>query len=266
MFAIMPACPSCPKSRRSPPPCAGPSAAGRSSGLTPAPWPPSCAAAVRPTLKPLDGRAITGVRRRGKMLLVEAAGRPPPPVPSQDDRPVPLGGSGRARRPAHPSPDPAFPARPRAPLPRRPQVRLRPLPARRPRWTSRRRPVLGPEPLEIGLEEFRSRLIVRRGRLKSLLLNQAFLAGIGNIYADEILFERGPPSPGFGRLAVARPGRPASRPPCGPSCPRPWPPAGSSIRDYRDADGEVRPFQQDHRVYGRKGEPCPAADARSGAG
>ena len=46
---------------------------------------------------------------------------------------------------------------------------------------------LGPEPLEVGLDEFRKRL-KRRARIKPLLLNQTFLAGLGNIYADEALF------------------------------------------------------------------------------
>ena len=49
---------------------------------------------------------------------------------------------------------------------------------------------LGPEPLDKGfaLHDFCRRLARRRGRLKSLLLNQRFLAGLGNIYADEALF------------------------------------------------------------------------------
>jgi formamidopyrimidine-DNA glycosylase len=47
---------------------------------------------------------------------------------------------------------------------------------------------LGPEPLEISAAEFSARLGARRRRLKPLLLDQAFLAGIGNIYADEALW------------------------------------------------------------------------------
>ena len=47
---------------------------------------------------------------------------------------------------------------------------------------------LGPEPLEISLEEFTERLKKRKTRMKALLLNQTFVAGIGNIYADEILY------------------------------------------------------------------------------
>ncbi len=51
----------------------------------------------------------------------------------------------------------------------------------------------GPEPLdpELTLEVFRERLRTRHGEIKGLLTNQAVLAGIGNAYADEILFEAG---------------------------------------------------------------------------
>lgn len=47
---------------------------------------------------------------------------------------------------------------------------------------------LGPEPLDISAREFHARIEERRGALKPLLLDQSFLAGIGNIYADEALW------------------------------------------------------------------------------
>jgi formamidopyrimidine-DNA glycosylase len=47
---------------------------------------------------------------------------------------------------------------------------------------------LGPDALEVDLGEFRKILRKRRGAVKSILLNQKLIAGIGNIYADEILF------------------------------------------------------------------------------
>ena len=50
---------------------------------------------------------------------------------------------------------------------------------------------LGPEPLEIGLEEFQARLKKRSSKIKALLLDQSFVAGVGNIYADETLFAAG---------------------------------------------------------------------------
>jgi formamidopyrimidine-DNA glycosylase len=115
--------------------------------------------------------------------------------------------------------------------------------------------LLGPEPLEISRSAFEARLAGRRGRLKSLLLNQRFLAGIGNIYADEALFAaRVHPRTAAGRLrpeerrklwlamrAVLR---------------RTVAAGGSSVRDYRGVGGELGDFQTRHRVYGRNGEPC----------
>ena len=50
---------------------------------------------------------------------------------------------------------------------------------------------LGPEPFDISAREFAQRLRSKNSRLKSLLLNQEFLAGVGNIYADESLFGAG---------------------------------------------------------------------------
>ncbi|MDG6257997.1 MAG: DNA-formamidopyrimidine glycosylase family protein [Methanomicrobiaceae archaeon] len=50
---------------------------------------------------------------------------------------------------------------------------------------------LGPDALSVGREEFVARLGERRGSAKATLMNQKVLAGIGNIYADEILFQAG---------------------------------------------------------------------------
>lgn len=50
---------------------------------------------------------------------------------------------------------------------------------------------LGPDALDLDLDRFREALEGRRGTVKSALMNQAVLAGIGNIYADEILFHAG---------------------------------------------------------------------------
>lgn len=114
---------------------------------------------------------------------------------------------------------------------------------------------LGPEPLEIDFPGFRRLFQGRTARLKSLLLNQNFLAGIGNIYSDEILFK-----------AKLHPLTPAS-------CLEKnelrllWKAMrdvlktairykGSSIRDFTDAEGEKGNFQNRHRVYGRESLPC----------
>jgi formamidopyrimidine-DNA glycosylase len=114
---------------------------------------------------------------------------------------------------------------------------------------------LGPEPLEVGFEEFARALAKRRTRMKALLLDQKFLRGIGNIYADEALFRAG-----IHPLAIAARLRP-------PRARRllkgivavlteAIAAGGSSISDYVDADGRRGFFQSSHRVYQRTGEPC----------
>ena len=116
---------------------------------------------------------------------------------------------------------------------------------------------LGPEPLDIALTHFRRILNKRKGRIKSLLLNQTIIAGIGNIYADEILFDAGihPETPAtalsakdLGRLWGSMRKILA----------RAIEAKGSSLRDYVDADGRSGGFQFFHRVYDREGEPCAA--------
>jgi len=113
---------------------------------------------------------------------------------------------------------------------------------------------LGPEPLEIGFEEFRARL-KRKTRMKALLLNQTFLAGLGNIYADESLFAAGiHPLAVADRLSAARARKlyDAIRGILTHAIKL----GGSSISDYVNARGERGWFQMEHRAYGREGEPC----------
>jgi formamidopyrimidine-DNA glycosylase len=116
---------------------------------------------------------------------------------------------------------------------------------------------IGPEPLAdaFTLGVFRKRLRARKGRLKPLLLDQTFVAGIGNIYADEALW-----AARLHPLRTARTLRPADERRLWLEMRRILAEAvirrGSSIDDYTapDGDGEM----QDHlRVYQRAGEPCP---------
>ncbi|MGH9661087.1 MAG: bifunctional DNA-formamidopyrimidine glycosylase/DNA-(apurinic or apyrimidinic site) lyase [Bryobacteraceae bacterium] len=119
---------------------------------------------------------------------------------------------------------------------------------------------LGPEPLAIGPEEFIERLGGRRGRVKPLLLNQTFLRGIGNIYADEALFRAGiHPRTAAARLSRARARRlhAAIREVLEEAIAA----GGSSISDYVDATGKLGEFQFQHRVYGREEEACPRCGA-----
>lgn len=114
---------------------------------------------------------------------------------------------------------------------------------------------LGPEPLSISREEFVTRLRGRSTKVKPLLLNQGFLAGLGNIYVDEALFRAG-----VHPLTVASKiskGRSAGLHEAIGSILRvAIEHKGSSISDYVDADGERGGFQELHQVYGREGMEC----------
>jgi formamidopyrimidine-DNA glycosylase len=114
---------------------------------------------------------------------------------------------------------------------------------------------LGPEPLEIAPAEFAGRLKKRKTRMKALLLDQTFVAGIGNIYADEILYSaRVHPFAVAARLSKSRAVlvHQAMREILTLAIEH----GGSSISDYVDAAGERGWFQMLHNAYGREGEPC----------
>ena len=115
----------------------------------------------------------------------------------------------------------------------------------------------GPEPLSdaFTVRAFRKRIRARKGRLKPLLLDQTFIAGVGNIYADEALW-----AARLHPLRTARTLRPADERRLWTEIRRILAEAvirrGSSIDDYTapEGDGEM----QDHlMVYQRTGEPCP---------
>ena len=114
---------------------------------------------------------------------------------------------------------------------------------------------LGPEPLEVSFDDFAAGLVKRNTRIKSLLLNQDFLRGIGNIYADEALFRAG-----IHPLAIARRirGERARRlhDAIVAVLSEAIEAGGSSISDYVDAQGRKGFFQFQHRVYQHTGDPC----------
>jgi formamidopyrimidine-DNA glycosylase len=114
----------------------------------------------------------------------------------------------------------------------------------------------GQDPLTITRAQFRALIGISRGRLKSFLMHQQKLAGIGNIYANEILFRAGlHPNTIAGGLrnteidtlhksmqdvlleAIQS--------------------GGSSVRDFCAPDGTCGTYSLHHRVYGKPGEPCP---------
>ncbi|MEW6266834.1 MAG: DNA-formamidopyrimidine glycosylase [Thermodesulfobacteriota bacterium] len=115
---------------------------------------------------------------------------------------------------------------------------------------------LGPDPLKMSASDFVLRLRTRRGRIKPLLLNQAFISGLGNIYTDEALFQAG----------------------IHPLCPAESLPEGqvrllhekmvrlleeaialrgSTTSNYVGLKGVGGQFQNKHQVYGKTGQDCP---------
>jgi formamidopyrimidine-DNA glycosylase len=114
---------------------------------------------------------------------------------------------------------------------------------------------LGPEPLEVAFEEFAAALKRRKMRIKALLLNQSFVRGIGNIYADEALFRAGiHPLARASRLTRERARRLYAA--MVEVLSEAIAAGGSSISDYVDGQGRKGFFQFSHRVYQRTGEPC----------
>jgi formamidopyrimidine-DNA glycosylase len=116
---------------------------------------------------------------------------------------------------------------------------------------------LGPEPLDVAFEDFAAALRKRNARIKALLLNQRFLSGLGNIYADETLFRAGiHPLALASRLSAVRARRLHAA--IVETLSEAIAAGGSSISDYVDAEGRKGWFQTRHRVYQRTSEPCVA--------
>ena len=119
----------------------------------------------------------------------------------------------------------------------------------------------GVEPLDVSFEDFVTLFRGRKTPIKSALLNQKLLSGVGNIYADEALFRAG-----------VRPRRRASSltrdelRKLHSGLKRVLKQAiklgGSSISDYVDSNGDEGFFQLRHRVYGRERKPCLACKTR----
>lgn len=114
---------------------------------------------------------------------------------------------------------------------------------------------LGPDALDIAPSHLAGALRGSSRAIKAALLDQAVLAGVGNIYADEALHIAGiaPAKPAsrlnadsLDRLCAAIRKVLANAVDAG----------GSTRRDFVNADGEPGRYQQEHRVYGRGGKPC----------
>lgn len=205
----------------------------------------------------LEGRIILAVHRTGKHIVCELSGTGAPVGETQSPSAqwiVHLGMTGSLRI-----------CEPQSEVAKHTHAILKLASGRELRFVDPRRfgrlsvatgfDATGVEPLEVDLERFVSLFRGRNTPIKSALLNQKLLRGVGNIYADESLFRAG-----------IRPRRRAS------SITRDRlaklyvavqevlneaiAVGGSSISDYVDADGEEGFFQLQHRVYGREAESC----------
>lgn len=120
---------------------------------------------------------------------------------------------------------------------------------------------LGPEPLGNAFDEtyLVGRLKGRNTPIKSALLDQRIVSGLGNIYVCEVLFRAGiHPACKAGKISATRAAGlvPIIRDVLNEAIAA----GGSSLKDYRQADGELGYFQHGFQVYDREGEPCATPD------
>lgn len=211
----------------------------------------------------LEGRRILSVRRIGKHIVCELGPRAQTgsaePAAPEAQWIVHLGMTGRL-----------LVATPNAELAPHTHARLRLESGRELRFVDPRRfgrlefrdckrsqPFGAPglEPLGISPAEFAALFRGRKTPVKSALLNQHLLSGVGNIYADESLYWAGiRPRRQAGRLTGAELER--LRQALKQVLESAIRLGGSSVSDYVDAAGERGFFQLEHRVYQRTGQPC----------
>jgi len=115
---------------------------------------------------------------------------------------------------------------------------------------------LGPEPFDLQPAYWRARLACTSRCLKAILLDQRVVAGVGNIYADESLFEARLRPTQLGRATSAGEAERLRRA-VAIVLDRAIARRGSSIRDYVGGSGEKGSYQKEFRVYGQAGAPCP---------
>jgi formamidopyrimidine-DNA glycosylase len=214
--------------------------------------------------KGLEGRAIVGVERIGKHIVVRLGLFAKTPAGKGRNTPgaewvVHLGMTGRL-----------LVTTPDAPVAPHTHARLTLASGRELRFVDPRRfgrlefrdlernggfDAPGAEPLRIETEAFAALFRGRKLAIKAALLNQSLLSGVGNIYADESLFRAGiRPLRQAGRLTRAELEK--LRVALIEVLQYAIKLGGSSVSDYVDANGVRGFFQLEHRVYQRTGEPC----------
>ncbi len=216
----------------------------------------------------LNGKRVLGLRRRSKYILVD--------LDSGETLLIHLGMSGRMLVSGvtigefhHPHPTPAkhdhvvFHMESGARITfndarRFGAMDLMPTAAQEDHWLIRD---IGPEPLGNAFNEayLIERLKGRNTPIKSALLDQRIVAGLGNIYVCEVLFRAGiHPARKAGKISAARVASlvPLVRQVLSEAIAA----GGSSLRDYRQSDGELGYFQHVFQVYDREGETCITPD------
>ena len=116
---------------------------------------------------------------------------------------------------------------------------------------------IGPEPLgnEFSAAHLAETLAGRKSPIKTMLLDQKIVAGLGNIYVCEALWRTGiAPRRKAGAISAARLEKLATA--IREVLAEAIEAGGSSLKDYRQADGELGYFQHAFAVYGREGEAC----------
>jgi formamidopyrimidine-DNA glycosylase len=217
---------------------------------------------ARRRLARLEGQRVTGLRRRGKYLLIDCDGGSTLLVHLGMSGRLTLVPGGSCREPHE-------------------HLAIHLVSGRRLRLRDPRRfglalvvPTAGldadPHLVHLGVEPldpaFSGRLLAdaargRRGPVKALLMDARVVAGVGNIYASEALFAAGiHPRRSVARIAPGRWQRLAAA--LREVLERAIAQGGTTLADFADGEGREGSFQVALAVYGREGEPCPRCRAR----
>ena len=118
---------------------------------------------------------------------------------------------------------------------------------------------LGPEPLEVGFKEFKDLFDNKRGKIKQVLMDPFFIAGIGNIYSDEILWNAGI-HPLSRAENLSNPDLKRIYDSTQKILKKAIKAGGTSIEDYRKITGEMGKYQDYTEAYHQHGEECSRKD------
>lgn len=129
-------------------------------------------------------------------------------------------------------------------------------------WLGRQDPAgtMGPEPLTITVDVLAAKLKATKRHIKTALLDQKLVAGLGNIYVDEALHAAGI-HPRLRADRLTREQVSKLTPAIKTVLKRALRHRGSTLRDFVDGDGNAGKFQKLHRVYDRSGKPCASCAA-----